>query len=50
MHHRGCYASAPLAWQQSSGDGSLVAVLLTWASGLDYARSAPRLFRARATV
>ena len=28
----------------------LVAVLLTWASGLDYARSAPRLFRARATV
>jgi CDP-diacylglycerol--glycerol-3-phosphate 3-phosphatidyltransferase len=28
----------------------LVAVVLTWASGLDYARSAPRLFRARATV
>src|SRR5439155_10858545 len=28
----------------------LVAVVLTWASGLDYARNAPRLFRARATV
>src|SRR2546426_1700497 len=27
----------------------LVAVVLTWASGLDYARSAPQLFRARAT-
>ena len=25
----------------------LVAVVLTWASGLDYARSAPRLFRSR---
>ena len=25
----------------------LVAVALTWASGLDYARSAPQLFRAR---
>ena len=25
----------------------LVAVVLTWASGLDYARSAPQLFRAR---
>src|SRR5204862_8095707 len=30
--------------------GLLVAVVLTWASGLDYARSAPQLFRARATV
>jgi len=28
----------------------LVAVALTWASGLDYARSAPALFRPRATV
>jgi CDP-diacylglycerol--glycerol-3-phosphate 3-phosphatidyltransferase len=28
----------------------LVAVVLTWASGLDYARSAPQLFRARATI
>jgi len=28
----------------------LVAVALTWISGLDYARSAPQLFRARATV
>jgi CDP-diacylglycerol--glycerol-3-phosphate 3-phosphatidyltransferase len=28
----------------------LGAVVLTWASGLDYARSAPQLFRARATV
>jgi CDP-diacylglycerol---glycerol-3-phosphate 3-phosphatidyltransferase len=28
----------------------LVAVLLTWASGLDYARSAPALFRPRATA
>ncbi|MDE3190262.1 MAG: CDP-diacylglycerol--glycerol-3-phosphate 3-phosphatidyltransferase [Acidobacteriota bacterium] len=27
----------------------LVAVVLTWASGLDYARSAPALFRPRAT-
>jgi CDP-diacylglycerol--glycerol-3-phosphate 3-phosphatidyltransferase len=27
----------------------LVAVVLTWASGLDYARSAPQLFRPRAT-
>jgi len=27
----------------------LVAVTLTWASGLDYARSAPQLFRPRAT-
>jgi CDP-diacylglycerol--glycerol-3-phosphate 3-phosphatidyltransferase len=26
----------------------LVAVVLTWASGLDYARSAPQLFRTRA--
>jgi CDP-diacylglycerol--glycerol-3-phosphate 3-phosphatidyltransferase len=28
----------------------LVAVVLTWASGLDYARSAPQLFKARATA
>ena len=28
----------------------LVAVVLTWASGLDYARSAPKLFRARAAA
>src|SRR5204863_96717 len=28
----------------------LVAVVLTWASGLDYARSAPPLFRARASA
>ncbi|MBV8480467.1 MAG: CDP-diacylglycerol--glycerol-3-phosphate 3-phosphatidyltransferase [Actinobacteria bacterium] len=28
----------------------LVAVALTWASGLDYARSAPALFRRRVTV
>ena len=28
----------------------LVAVVLTWASGLDYARSAPALFRPRATA
>jgi len=27
----------------------LVAVVLTWVSGLDYARSAPRLFRGRAS-
>jgi CDP-diacylglycerol--glycerol-3-phosphate 3-phosphatidyltransferase len=27
----------------------LVAVALTWASGLDYARNAPALFRRRAT-
>ena len=27
----------------------LVAVVLTWASGLDYARSAPQLFRPRTT-
>jgi hypothetical protein len=25
----------------------LVAVVLTWASGIDYARSAPQLFRPR---
>jgi CDP-diacylglycerol--glycerol-3-phosphate 3-phosphatidyltransferase len=37
--------SADLAWWSL-----LVAVVLTWASGLDYARSAPQLFRARATV
>jgi CDP-diacylglycerol--glycerol-3-phosphate 3-phosphatidyltransferase len=29
--------------------GLLVAVVLTWVSGLDYARTAPRLFRERAT-
>ena len=28
----------------------LVAVVLTWLSGLDYARSAPRLFRSRAVA
>jgi len=28
----------------------LVALVLTWASGLDYARSAPRLLRGRATA
>jgi len=28
----------------------LVAVVLTWASGLDYARSAPQLFRARVSL
>jgi CDP-diacylglycerol--glycerol-3-phosphate 3-phosphatidyltransferase len=28
----------------------LVAVALTWVSGLDYARSAPKLFRPRATI
>jgi CDP-diacylglycerol--glycerol-3-phosphate 3-phosphatidyltransferase len=37
--------SADVAWWSL-----LVAVVLTWASGLDYARSAPQLFRARATV
>jgi CDP-diacylglycerol--glycerol-3-phosphate 3-phosphatidyltransferase len=30
--------------------GLLVALVLTWASGLDYARSAPRLLRGRASV
>jgi CDP-diacylglycerol--glycerol-3-phosphate 3-phosphatidyltransferase len=28
----------------------LVAVVLTWVSGLDYARSAPRLLRGRQTI
>ena len=36
------------AWSDSVAWWSmLVAVVLTWASGLDYARSAPQLFRAR---
>src|SRR5665213_3382594 len=36
------------AWSVAIGWWSmLVAVVLTWASGLDYARSAPQLFRAR---
>ena len=30
--------------------GTLVAVVLTWASGLDYARSAPALFRPRVSA
>jgi CDP-diacylglycerol--glycerol-3-phosphate 3-phosphatidyltransferase len=36
--------SSSVAWW-----GLLVAVILTWVSGLDYARSAPALFRRRAT-
>jgi CDP-diacylglycerol--glycerol-3-phosphate 3-phosphatidyltransferase len=36
--------STDVAWW-----GLLVAVVLTWLSGLDYARSAPALFRGRAT-
>src|SRR5713226_3101623 len=36
--------SSGIAWWSM-----LVAVTLTWASGLDYARSAPQLFRPRAT-
>jgi CDP-diacylglycerol---glycerol-3-phosphate 3-phosphatidyltransferase len=36
------------AWDDSvAWWGLLVAVVLTWVSGLDYARSAPRLFRGR---
>jgi CDP-diacylglycerol--glycerol-3-phosphate 3-phosphatidyltransferase len=36
------------AWDDSVAWWALlVAVVLTWASGLDYARSAPRLFRGR---
>jgi CDP-diacylglycerol---glycerol-3-phosphate 3-phosphatidyltransferase len=37
--------SADIAWW-----ALLVAVILTWVSGLDYARTAPRLFRGRATT
>jgi CDP-diacylglycerol--glycerol-3-phosphate 3-phosphatidyltransferase len=37
--------SSDIAWWSL-----LVAVVLTWASGLDYARSAPQLFRAKAAV
>ncbi len=38
------------AWGTSAAWWSmLVAVLLTWVSGLDYARNAPQLFRPRAT-
>jgi CDP-diacylglycerol--glycerol-3-phosphate 3-phosphatidyltransferase len=38
------------AWRDSVAWWALlVAVVLTWVSGLDYARTAPRLFRARAT-
>jgi CDP-diacylglycerol--glycerol-3-phosphate 3-phosphatidyltransferase len=37
------------AWSESvAWWGLLVAVVLTWVSGLDYARSAPALFRAGA--
>jgi CDP-diacylglycerol---glycerol-3-phosphate 3-phosphatidyltransferase len=36
------------AWRDGVGWwATLVAVVLTWVSGLDYARTAPRLFRAR---
>jgi CDP-diacylglycerol---glycerol-3-phosphate 3-phosphatidyltransferase len=36
------------AWRTDIGWWAmLVAVVLTWASGLDYARSAPQMFRAR---
>jgi CDP-diacylglycerol--glycerol-3-phosphate 3-phosphatidyltransferase len=46
----GGFAAAD-AWSSDVAWWSLlVAVVLTWASGLDYARSAPQLFRARATV
>jgi CDP-diacylglycerol--glycerol-3-phosphate 3-phosphatidyltransferase len=39
------------AWSQSIAWWSLlVAVVLTWISGLDYARSAPQLLRGRAAV
>jgi len=39
------------AWTTDAAWWSLlVAVVLTWASGIDYARSAPALFRARATA
>jgi CDP-diacylglycerol--glycerol-3-phosphate 3-phosphatidyltransferase len=38
-------------WSQSVAWWSLlVALLLTWISGLDYARSAPRVLRGRAAV
>jgi CDP-diacylglycerol--glycerol-3-phosphate 3-phosphatidyltransferase len=46
----GGFAAAD-AWSSDVAWWSLlVAVVLTWASGLDYARSAPQLFRARATI
>jgi CDP-diacylglycerol--glycerol-3-phosphate 3-phosphatidyltransferase len=39
------------AWRDDIAWWSLlVAVVLTWVSGLDYARSAPQLFRTRATT
>jgi CDP-diacylglycerol--glycerol-3-phosphate 3-phosphatidyltransferase len=39
------------AWTDSVAWWSLlVAVVLTWASGIDYARSAPQLFKARAAA
>lgn len=39
------------AWDESVAWWALlVAVVLTWVSGLDYARLAPRLFRGRATA
>jgi CDP-diacylglycerol--glycerol-3-phosphate 3-phosphatidyltransferase len=39
------------AWDESVGWWALlVALVLTWVSGLDYARVAPRLLRGRATA
>jgi CDP-diacylglycerol---glycerol-3-phosphate 3-phosphatidyltransferase len=43
-----CGFAAAGAWSHRIGWWALlVAVVLTWVSGLDYARTAPRLFRAR---
>ena len=40
----GAWGTRPAWW------ALLVAVVLTWVSGLDYARAAPALFRGRVTV
>jgi CDP-diacylglycerol--glycerol-3-phosphate 3-phosphatidyltransferase len=46
----GGYAAAG-AWSETAGWWALlVAVALTWISGLDYARLAPQLFRSRAVA
>jgi len=46
----GGYAAAG-AWSETAGWWALlVAVVLTWISGLDYARLAPQLFRKRAVA
>jgi CDP-diacylglycerol--glycerol-3-phosphate 3-phosphatidyltransferase len=46
----GGFAAAGAWTDRAAWWALLVALVLTWVSGLDYARAAPKLFRGRATA